>query len=589
VARRSPPARTGRRTRAGLLIGLLAACALVLPNLSWGPARADVPDVALTSIGTFSAPVYVTSPPGDPTRIFVVERGGLVRVVKNGVVLPTPFIDVSSEISTANERGLLSIAFSPDYAVSGLVYSFATQTNGTVTVWEHHAAPGADVADAGHRPILAIAHSASNHNGGQLQFGPDGALYVGVGDNADSSNGQDTSVPLAKILRIAAPSGPAVAPETYAYGLRNPWRFSFDSLTGDLLIADVGDNSWEEVDQLAAGTAAGANFGWTCWEGTHPHGPAGCSAPGAIPPILEYAHDATHCSITGGFVARDPTVPTLAGRYLYADYCGTGVSAVMLPVTAPADIAQFGAMAHIAGFGSDSDDHLYVTSLDGGVWRVTGTGAADKPPVASFTLSSTTPPVGAGVHLDASASTDPDGKIFSYSWDVDGDGKADGSGVTFDVSYPTAGARPITLTVRDAVGARSTRTQAVYVGGQTTPPGTAAVLTKLAASFTVPKGQTLKSVRKRGLLVRFRSDLPVRWTLTATLRTTAKLQAARLRPAHGKLVRTTFKAHNGTGAVRLHVPARRLENLRTVIIRVQGRVQAGGKSLQRSVSVRIGR
>ena len=122
-------------------------------------------------------------------------------------------------------------------------------------------------------------------------------------------------------------------PEIYAYGLRNPWRFSFDGLTGDLLIGDVGDSDWEEIDQLPAGQAPGANFGWTCWEGTHPHGPANCVAPGAIPPIYEYGHDATHCSISGGFVARDPTVPTLAGRYLFADYCGTGVSALMLPVT----------------------------------------------------------------------------------------------------------------------------------------------------------------------------------------------------------------------------------------------------------------
>jgi len=245
-------------------------------------------------------------------------------------------------------------------------------------------------------------------------------------------------------------------------------------------------------------------------------------------------------------------------------------------------------MARIAGFGSDSDGHLYVTSLTGGVWRVTGTGAADKPPVAAFTLSSMTPPVGATLHLDASSSTDPDGPIISYSWDIDGDGKADGKGVTFDVSYPTAGARPITLTVGDAAGARSTRTQAVYVGGKTTPPGTPDVLTKLKATFSVPKGQTLKAVRKRGLLVRFRSDLPARWTLTATMRKTAKSPAASLRTAHGRLARTTFKAHTGTGTVRLRIPVARLRGMRTVIIRVQARVQAGGKSLQRSVTARVG-
>jgi hypothetical protein len=339
--------------------------------------------------------------------------------------------------------------------------------------------------------VLSIPHPAANHNGGQLQFGPDGRLYIGVGDGGRASNGQDTSVLLGKILRIASPRTPGAAPEIYAHGLRNPWRFSFDSLTGDLMVADVGDNSWEEINQLPSGQAPGANLGWACWEGTHPHG---CTADGSVLPILEYPHDATHCSITGGYVARDPTVPTLAGRYLYADYCGTGISAVTLPVGpgSPPDIAQLGSAAHIAGFGADSDGHLYVTSLDGGVWRVTGTGAADKPPVAAFTLSSMTPAVGANLHLDASSSTDPDGKIISYSWDVDGDGTADGNGMTFDVSYPTAGARPITLTVGDAVGARSTRTQAVHVGGKTTPPGTTGVLTKLEATLWVPKGQTLE-------------------------------------------------------------------------------------------------
>ncbi len=429
--------------------------------------------------------------------------------------------------------------------------------------------------------MLTIPHDAGNHNGGQLQFGPDGALYIGVGDNADSSNGQNTAVLLGKILRIADPRVAGAAPEIYAYGLRNPWRFSFDSLTGDLLIADVGNRGWEEIDLLPAGAPAGANFGWACWEGTHPHG--NCQAAGTVFPIYEYAHSATQCSITGGFIARDPTVPTLAGRYLFSDYCGTGVSALAVPVGAPPDIATFGTMRHIAGFGSDSDGHLYVTSLDGGVWRVTGTGAADKAPVAAFTMSSTTPAVGANLHLDASSSTDPDGPIFSYSWDVDGDGKVDGKGITFDVSYPTAGARPITLTVMDALGAKSSRTQAVYVGGKTTPPGTSDAAVRLMASLTVPKGQTLKSVRKRGLQVRFRSNVPATWTVTATLRKAAKAPAARLqdgrRAARQEAVQGTHRQRGGAPA--RFRPAR-LADTRLVVIRVQARVQAGGKSLQRS-------
>ena len=238
------------------------------------------------------------------------------------------------------------------------------------------------------------------------------------------------------------------------------------------MIGEVGEDSWEEIDQLPAGQPPGANLGWNCWEGTHAFAGGHCSV-SYVTPILEYAHDSTHCSISGGFVARDPTVPTIAGRYLYADYCGTGVNALLLPVGATPDIVQLGSEPQVAAFGQDSDGHLYVTSVKGGVWRVTGTGAADKPPVASFTLSTTTPAVGAILHLDASGSTDPDGPILSYAWDVDGDGKIDGFGQTFDVSYPTAGARAITLKVTDNAGAHSSRTLPVYVGGKTTPPGTA--------------------------------------------------------------------------------------------------------------------
>ena len=448
-------ARTGWCLYASLLVVALASiCGVLVVVGTTSQAVADVPDVALTPVGTFASPVYVTSPPGDPSRLFVVERGGTVRVVKDGVVLPTPFLDVSGEISTQDERGLLSIAFAPDYAISGLVYAFGTLTNGTLTVWEFHAAPNSDVADAGHRTVLSIPHSAANHNGGQLQFGPDGYLYIGVGDggSAGGANGQNTGVLLGKILRMdplanpstgapysippGQPFAPGVLPEIYAYGLRNPWRFSFDSLTGDLMIGDVGDDSWEEIDELPAGALPGANFGWYCWEGTHAHGPGGCTAPGALSPIYEYAHDATHCSISGGFVARDPTVPTLAGRYLFADYCGAGASALLIPLGAAPDMAKLGAEPQIAGFGEDSDSHLYITSLKGGVWRITGTGAVDKPPVAVFTLSSTTPAVGANVHLDASGSTDPDGPIYRYAWDTDGDGKVDATGVTADVRLP---------------------------------------------------------------------------------------------------------------------------------------------------------
>ena len=191
------------------------------------------------------------------------------------------------------------------------------------------------------------------------------------------------------------------------------------------------------------------------------------------------------------------------------------------------------------------------------------------------------------MHLDASASTDPDGPIFSYAWDTDGDGKIDGKGVTFDVSYPTAGARAITLTVTDAVGARSSRTQAVFVGGKTTPPGTASDVTRLRATLSAPSQQKL-TVRKRGLLVRFRSNASATWRITATMRRARGLHDARLHPASGRLARKTFKAHTGSGTVRLRIPAARLKGMRALIIRVQARVQASGTTVQSSLLVRVG-
>jgi hypothetical protein len=595
-----PSGRAGRSAQ-------LAVLAALATGPAWGvgihgsspPAAAAVPDVTLTSVGTFASPLYVTSPPGDAGRVFVVERGGTVRVVQNGVVLPAPFIDVSSEVGLGGERGLLSIAFAPDYATSGLVYADATLPSGTIVIWEFHAAAGADVADAGHRLVLSIPHPATNHNGGQLQFGPDGYLYIGVGDDGTGTNGQDPGVLLGKILRIdprasgaqpytippGQPFAPGAAPEVWAYGFRNPWRFSFDSLTGDLLIGEVGENDWEEIDLLPADQAPGADLGWDCWEGTHPYAGGHCSVP-YVAPILEYAHDASHCSISGGFVARDPTAPSIAGRFLYGDYCGTSIDAVQLPVGSPADIVELGTAPQIAGFGQDSDGHLYVTSLKGGVWRVTGTGAVDEPPVAAFTLSTTTPAVGAPLHLDASSSTDPDSPIYSYAWDTNGDGRVDGRGVTFDVSYPSAGARPITLTVTDVVGAHSSRTQSVFVGGKITPPATAAAV-RLRATLSARSPQKLSAVRKTGLLVRFRANRSATWALTATLRLARGAHAARLRAAHGRLARKAFRAHVGSGTVRLRLPRGRLAGAGMLVIRVQARVRAGGASLQRAVLVRV--
>ena len=241
------------------------------------------------------------------------------------------------------------------------------------------------------------------------------------------------------------------------------------------------------------------------------------------------------------------------------------------------------------GFGQDSDGHLYVLSLQGSVSRVTGTGAADKPPLAAFTLSSTTPAVGATVHLDASGSSDPDSPIYRYSWDTDGDGVADATGVTADVSYPTAGARAITLTVMDTLGAHSSRTAAVYVGGQTTPPGTLSSTTKPRASLSAPAHQGLRVVRARGLLVRFSTNTPATWTIKATIQGTARLHAKSLLRADVKLASKTFNAHTGEGVVHLAIPRARLAGMRMLVIRLEATVRAPGGTVVRTLLVRAGR
>ena len=498
----------------------------------------------------------MTSPPGDPGRIFVVEREGTVRVVKNGVVLPTPFIDVSDEIGGGGERGLLSIAFAPDYAVSGLVYAFATQPNGTLVVWQFHAAPGADVADAGHYPVLSIPHSATNHNGGQLQFGPDGYLYIGIGDNANSGNGQNITTPLGKILRIVPhpgsaytiPPGQPFTPGALARDLRLRPAQSVALLVrlADRRSADRRRRRRQLGGDRPAPGRPGARreLRLDVLRG-HPRPRRHCTAPGAIPPIYEYAHDAAHCSITGGFVARDPTVPTLAGRYLFADYCGPGAGALNLPVGSPPDIGVLGAARHIAGFGSGLRrpplHHLAGRRRLARHRNGRGRQAARR---QLHALDARRRRSARTLHLDASGSTDPDGPIISYLWDIDGDGKTDGKGVAFDVSYPTAGARPITLTVGDAAGARSSRTQAVFVGGK--GAGGAGGAGTLTAKISVPGKQKLKTVRKRGLLVRFRSNTSATWRITATMRKVARVGADTAahvaRPARAQDVRRRTRA-----------------------------------------------
>jgi glucose/arabinose dehydrogenase len=344
-------------------------------------------------VGTFSSPIYVTAPPGDTHRLFVVERAGRIRVLRDGRKLKAPFLDISSNVRTDSERGLLSMAFAPDYTRSGRFYVYFTDLNGDIHIQEFRRSAGNPnrANSASGRNLLTIGHREfGNHDGGQLQFGPDGRLYAGVGDGGGGGDphghGQSLGTDLAKLLRIdpRKPSGgrpygvkgnPFVSrrgarPEIWAYGLRNPWRFSFDRRTGDLVIADVGQDTEEEVDFARRGTGRGANYGWNVFEGARRY--SGGRAPGAVRPRLVHRHSAGYCSITGGYVVRDRALGSLYGRYVYGDLCKAGLRSVKLGRRrgASGDRGVGVSVSQLVSFGEDARGRVYAVSLQGHVYRL---------------------------------------------------------------------------------------------------------------------------------------------------------------------------------------------------------------------------
>ncbi len=345
--------------------------------------------VELEEIGTFEEPLYVTQPQGSED-LYVVERGGRVKIVRNGETLPQPFLDIASQVSTEVEQGLLSIAFAPDYEESGLFYAYYTGSGGEQRVVElRRSGDDPDRAEQEERLLLAMPDFAPNHNGGLVVFGLDDKLYIGTGDGGGAGdprrNGQNRDTLLGKILRIDPKASgdlpytvpddnpfvgeSGVRPEIYSYGLRNPWRFTFDPDTGALLIADVGQDEQEEVDIVAEDEGSGANFGWSALEGTSPFN-EDQSAPGAVEPALTYGRD-RGCSITGGYVIRDPELPAMDGRYVYGDFCEPALRSFELSETEARDERPLGVeVPAISSFGLDNAGHVYVTSFEGPVYRL---------------------------------------------------------------------------------------------------------------------------------------------------------------------------------------------------------------------------
>ena len=342
-------------------------------------------------VSGLAAPVYLTVPPGESpgaARLFVVEQAGRIRVVEDGNLLDTPFLDITDKVQAGGERGLLSVAFHPGYAENGRFFVDYTDTEGDTRVEEYTVSGDPDVADPGSaRLILTVPQPYSNHNGGLVTFGPDGYLYIGMGDGGSGGdpqgNGQDPTTLLGALLRIDVDGGdpygiptdnPFVdgggAPEVWAYGLRNPWRFSFDPGGGRLYIADVGQSEWEEV-HVADEDAAGLNYGWNILEGSHCYNASGCDRSGLEVPVHEYSHD-EGCSITGGYVYRGNAITGIDGHYFYGDFCGGWVASFRYDGADAVDHNRydFGDIGRVLSFGRDAAGELYVLTDQGTVYRL---------------------------------------------------------------------------------------------------------------------------------------------------------------------------------------------------------------------------
>ncbi|MGI8485535.1 MAG: PQQ-dependent sugar dehydrogenase [Thermomicrobiales bacterium] len=349
--------------------------------------------VGLNKVATgFDQPLFVTNAGDGSGRLFVVDKPGTIEIIAKGVQAASPFLDISDRVgSDGSEQGLLGLAFAPDYAQSGLFYVFYTDRDGNTVVSRFRVTSDPSVADpTSEQVVLQQNQPYPNHNGGDLVFGPDGLLYIGLGDGGSqgdpNGNGQNLDTWLGKILRIdvdpaRTPNGATYAvpntnpfidrkdakPEIFAYGLRNPWRFSFDQLTGDLYIGDVGQNTIEEIDFVPANDLAGHNFGWNTMEGSSCYNADSCDQNGLTVPVAEYTHDVGGCSVTGGYVYRGSDVPSLQGTYLFADYCsgklwGLGRDATGAWVMSDPIETRVGA----SSFGQGEDGELYLIDINSG-------------------------------------------------------------------------------------------------------------------------------------------------------------------------------------------------------------------------------
>jgi glucose/arabinose dehydrogenase len=369
-----------------ITLSLLAlACVVRAHGQTFEPAA----DLRLEPVATrLSSPLYLTAPAND-SRLFIVEQPGRIRIVKNGELLPTPFLDIRDRLSSGGERGLLSVAFHPNYAANGFLYVNYTDRQGDTRVERYSVSTDPDRADpTTGKLILTVNQPYANHNGGLNLFGPDGMLYIGMGDGGSGGdpqgNGQNRLSLLGKLLRIDVDGGDPYAipadnpfahqddskPEIWALGLRNPWRFSFDRAAGLLYIADVGQSRWEEID-IAGAKEGGLNYGWNRLEGLDCYGRSECDRTGLTLPIYAYSHS-EGCSVTGGAVYRGTRIPAIAGHYFFADYCEGWIRSFKYDNGAISDRRQWqvGNVGQVLSFGEDAAGELYVLSDNGSVYGI---------------------------------------------------------------------------------------------------------------------------------------------------------------------------------------------------------------------------
>ncbi len=422
--------------RVSMAAGLLGGAVLWMGLTSGGAANAslartrtnpqsELPVIALSSPVTgFTQPVSITHAGDNTPRVFVVQQTGQIRIIKNGALLPAPFLDIAGRISTGGERGLLGLAFPPGYSNKGYFYVNYTNTAGhTVIARFERNLNNPDLADPGSEQIvLTIDQPFANHNGGQLAFSPrDGLLYVGMGDGGSGDDpgnrAQNPAELLGKILRLDVERGrpytytvpatnpfintPGFRPEIWTLGLRNPWRFSFDQATADLYVADVGQNAFEEVNFQAAASAGGENYGWRIMEGANCFNPpTGCSAAGLTLPVWQYDRRGTgDCSVTGGFVSRGGRFPRMQGRYFYGDFCSGRIWGLRFENGAWVNSLMLDTTLQISTFGDDEAGNLYVAGYNNGtVYTITDSVTAPTPqtPTVQFSAATYTVAEGAG-------------------------------------------------------------------------------------------------------------------------------------------------------------------------------------------------